>query len=303
MPGVPRAGAAGNVPRRFRLRAQDRSRAGIEELLVIADNSRSVLVALAICAGIAACGPLAPSVEGTVTVFAATSLTAPFEAGSSSFQETFPALDLTFQFAGSQQLRTQLEEGAQADVFASADEVQMRTAVASGLVDSGQVRSLSSNQLVVVLAEGNPAEIETIADLARPGLKLALADPSVPVGNYTSEFLSGYAEGNGLGPDFAHRVLVNAVSLEQSVGGVGTKVVSGEVDAGVVYRTDAISGVAAGLAYLEVPTEWTPPILYVIAPLLHALNPSGADAFVRWIITEDGQAMLAEFGFLPPPTG
>lgn len=233
-------------------------------------------------------------------VFAATSLTAPFEAGEAAFREVFPSLDLEFQFAGSQQLRAHLEEGAQADVFALADEVQMRAAVDSELVQSDRVRRLASNQLVVVLAEGNPAGIQTIVDLARPGLKLALADPSVPIGNYTAEFLNAYAEGNGLGAEFAQGVWSNAVSLEQNVGGVGTKVVSGEVDAGVVYRTDAISGVAAGLAYLDAPPEYSPPIVYVIARLRQAFNPSGADAFVQWILGEEGQAVLVEYGFLPP---
>jgi molybdate transport system substrate-binding protein len=233
-------------------------------------------------------------------VFAATSLTAPFEAAEPTFHEAFPSLELAFQFSGSQQLRTQLEEGAQADVFASADGEQMQAAVDGALADPGQVRSLISNQLVVVLAEGNPAGIREIADLGRPGLKLALADRSVPVGHYTSEFLNAYAAGNGLGLDFAERVWSNAVSLEQNVGGVGTKVATGEVDAGVVYRTDAIYGVAAGLPYLEVPAEWSPPILYVIAPLIQAPNPSGAGEFVKWILSGDGQALLAEFGFLPP---
>lgn len=244
--------------------------------------------------------PSTQEAQGTLIVFAATSLTAPLEVAGATFHEAFPSLELAFQFAGSQQLRTQLEEGAQADVFASADQEQMQAAVDGGLADPDQVRGLSSNQLVVVLAEGNPAGIEAIADLARPGLKLALADPSVPVGHYTSEFLNAYAAGNGLGLDFAERVWSNAVSLEQNVGGVGTKVASGEVDAGVVYRTDAISGVAAGLAYLKVPPVWSPPILYVIAPLIQAPNPSGAGEFVEWILSDDGQALLAEFGFQSP---
>lgn len=261
---------------------------------------RSALLTLSVCAGIAACVPSTRAAQRTLIVFAATSLTAPLEDGGATFHEAFPSLDLAFQFAGSQQLRTQLEEGAQADVFASADVEQMQAAVDGGLVDPDRVRSLSSNQLVVVLAEGNPAGIQAIEDLARPGLKLALADPSVPIGRYTSEFLNAYAAGNGLGPEFAERVWSNAVSLEQNVGGVGTKVASGEVDAGVVYRTDAISGVAEGLPYLDIPPAWSPPILYVIAPLIQAPNPPGAGEFVRWILSDDGQAVLAEFGFLSP---
>lgn len=261
----------------------------------------SSLLALPFWLGVAGCGPFRTPAEGSVMIFAAASLRAPFEAGEAIYHEAHPSLELEFQFAGSQQLRTQLEEGARADVFASADEQEMQAAVDAGLVDPNQVRRLASNRLVVVLAEGNPAGIAAIADLARPGVKLALADPSVPVGRYTEAFLLAFAEGNGLGPEFSERIWSNAVSLEQNVAGVGTKVVAGEVDAGVVYRTDAISGVAAGLAYLELAQEWAPPIRYVISPLLQAVNPSGAEEFVHWITSDGGQPVLAEFGFLPVP--
>jgi molybdate transport system substrate-binding protein len=208
-------------------------------------------------------------------------------------------MHLALQFAGSQQLRTQLVEGARADVFASADEREMQAVVDAGLVDPARVMPLASNTLVVILAEGNPGRIESVSDLARPGLKLALADPSVPVGRYTHSLLAEYARARGAEPDFVDQVWANAVSLEQSVAGVGTKVVAGEVDAGIVYRTDAVSGVASGLPFLETPPGVGLRIAYRIASLREAPNPRGAELFVRWVTSVSGQAILAEFGFLP----
>ena len=148
-------------------------------------------------------------------VFAAASLSAPFEAAGAAFREASPELDPEFGFAGSQQLRTQLEEGAQADIFVSADRQEMDVLVEAGLVDRAEVHTLASNALVVVLAEGNPSGITDVADLARPGVKLALADRSVPVGRYTQALLQAFMQARGLDEGFVDRVWANAVSLEQ----------------------------------------------------------------------------------------
>lgn len=254
-----------------------------------------------IAIGLAACSSLTAPAGGRVMVFAAASLSRPFEAAEPAFREASRGLDPEFEFAGSQQLRTQLEEGAQADVFASADPQEMDMLVEAGLVDLERVQTLASNALVVVLAEGNPSGITDVADLARSGVKLAMADRSVPVGRYTQIFLEAFMQARGLDESFVDRVWANAVSLEQSVSGVGTKVVTGEVDAGIVYQTDAVSGVAAGLDFLEIPEGLNPAIVYEIAPLREAANPDGAEAFIGWITSDSGQTILAEFGFLPRP--
>ena len=153
------------------------------------------------------------------TVFAAASLTEAFEELDS---------EARLNFAGSGDLATQIREGAQADVYASADAEHALDLYAEGLVE--QPLRLASNHVVVIVPRGNPARIRSLLDLARPGLKLVMAAPGVPVGDYAREALARTDEG----PD----VLENVVSEEDDVKGVVGKVALGEADAGFAYRTD-----------------------------------------------------------------
>ena len=122
-----------------------------------------------------------------LTVFAAASLIDAFDEIGLAFEVTHPGVKVVFNLGGSQNLRTQLEQGAQADVFASANQKEMDAVVAAGLVDPGAARTFVTNQLVVVLPAGNPGGVHTLQDLARPGLKLVLADEAVPAGRYARE--------------------------------------------------------------------------------------------------------------------
>ena len=254
---------------------------------------------LSVClAGIlflAACGPTAAQPQ-TLTVFAAASLLDAFAEIGKSFEAANPGLTVIFNFDGSQSLRTQLEQGAVADVFASANQQEMDALAAQSLISNSQV--FVANQLVVILPKDNPANVQTLADLTRPGLLLVLAAEEVPVGQYSRQALSNLeAE---FGPGFKDQVLANVVSEESNVKQVVAKVQLGEADAGLVYGSDAVA--TPGLQTLAIPGKYNITASYPVAVLANAPNGDLAETFVAYVLSSDGQATLKKWGFsLPTP--
>lgn len=243
---------------------------------------------------LAACGPTATKPR-TLTVFAAASLLDAFAEIGKSFEAANPGVAVIFNFDGSQSLRTQLEQGAAADVFASANQKEMEALISQSLISNSQV--FVANQLVVILPPDNPANIQTLADLARPGLLLVLAAEEVPAGQYSREAL-GKLEA-GFGPGFEDQVLANIVSEENNVKQVVAKVQLGEADAGIVYNSDAVA--APGLGTLAIPGEYNVIASYPIATLANASNRDLAEAFVAYVLSSDGQAILKKWGFSEHP--
>ena len=252
-----------------------------------------VLMALVSCAQ-----PAQP--PKTLTVFAAASLTESFTEIGKQFEADNPGAKVTFNFAGSQQLRAQLEQGARADVFASANTKEMTTAIISdSLVVSGTQHTFVTNRLAVILPKSNPGKITSLADLARPGLKLDFADPSVPVGQYALDMLTKMSQDATFGAAFKDKVMANVVSREDNVKSVVAKVRLGEADAGVVYTTDITPDAAKELATLDVPDKFNVIATYPIAPLKDAAEPKLAGQFVDWVLSSKGQQVLTQYGFIP----
>ncbi len=218
----------------------------------------------------------------SITVFAAASLTAAFAKLEGDFTRAHPDIEVTYEFAGSQTLATQLQSGAPADVFASADQASMATV--AGLVDDPQV--LARNVLELVVAKGNPKRVRGLADLARPDLKVVLGAPDVPAGRYARQALD------------AQQVTVTPVSLEDDVKAVVAKVALGEADAGVVYATDVT---AAGDAVdgVDLPASQNVTATYPIAVVEAGRHRQAAQAFVDFARSGRGQQLLQAFGFLP----
>jgi molybdate transport system substrate-binding protein len=233
----------------------------------------------------------------TVQVFAAASLTEAFHDIAALYEKQNPGDDLEFNFGGSQTLRTQIEEGAGADVFASADRVHMDALKERGLVKSDSV--FARNRLVVVTPSASP-KIRRLADLARPGIRIVVADANVPVGRYTAEALGKMARGGAFGDDFEKRVAANVVSRETNVRAVLAKVALDEVDAGVVYATDAVTA-AAKVVSLEIPDSLNVVAEYPIAVLAKSRVKDAAARFVALVLGPAGRAALAKRGFQPPP--
>ncbi|HJQ13211.1 MAG TPA: molybdate ABC transporter substrate-binding protein [Anaerolineales bacterium] len=232
----------------------------------------------------------------TLNVFAAASLTDAFTEIGESFQAAHPGVTVTFNFAGSQALRTQIEEGAPADVFASANQTEMDALVTNAHVAEGTPQVFLHNKLVVILPADNPAALENLESLSTSGIKLVLAAEEVPVGRYTREALDLM---NGpFGSDFKDKVLANVVSNEDNVRQVLAKVQLGEADAGIVYTSDAVA--APELQTIEIPVDLNVIASYPIAPLVESANADLATAFVEYVLSPDGQATLEKWGFAPP---
>ena len=217
----------------------------------------------------------------TLTVFAAASLQPAFDKVGQELQKT-ENVTATFSYAGTQTLTAQLQEGAQADLFASADTAHMTTLQSAGLL-SGPSKTFAHNRLEIAVAKGNPKGIHTLADLSRSGLVVVLADPSVPAGKYAQQALSQ-----------AH-VTVHPASLELQVTGVLSKVALGEADAGIVYVSDIVtSGKVEGVT---IPDSQNVVADYPIAVLKSASNAARAQAFIDLVISPDGQAIVKAAGF------
>lgn len=233
--------------------------------------------------------------QGDLIVFAAASLSGAFQEIGKTFEAAHPGVQVTFNFAGSQILRTQLEQGAQADVFASADHKNMDVLAADKLLVDQGYQDFATNQLIVILPKENPGGIQSLSDLSRPGIKLVLADASVPAGNYARQVLEKLSSDPAYGADFSQKVMVNVVSNETDVKQVVTKVELGEGDAGIVYLTDAIA--SPELLTIAIPNQFNIIAHYPIAVLLHAPNPDLAQAFVEFVRSPSGQEILSKWGF------
>lgn len=255
---------------------------------------------LIVAVTITACGSPAPTTGSepvTLTVFAAASLTDAFTEIGAAFETAHPGVTVTFNFAGSQALRTQIEEGAPVDVFASANTKEMDTLISNGFVEQGAPLLFLTNKLVVILPADNPAGIASLEDLAKPGTKLVFAAEEVPVGNYSRQAL-GLMNAT-YGADFKDKVIANIVSNEDNVKQVLAKVQLGEADAGIVYTSDAVA--APELQNIEIPVEMNVFAKYPIATLNESANIEVAEAFIVYVLSEEGQAVLAKWGFGPKP--
>jgi molybdate transport system substrate-binding protein len=254
---------------------------------------------------LSACGT--PSTQGstrapasvTLTVFAAASLTDAFNKISTQFSQAHPNVMVQFNFAGSQQLVQQINQGADADVFASANQDQMNVAMEAGSVDADSSKVFARNLLTIIFPKANPGQINTLQDLAKPGLKIILAAAAVPAGQYAVDFLSRASSDPGFPPNYKANVLKNVVSYEDNVRSVLTKVALGEADAGIVYVTDA-STEASSLGQLAIPTTLQTVAVYPIAPVKGSKNAAVAQQFVDFVLSSAGQQVLASYGFMPP---
>lgn len=237
-----------------------------------------------------------PIVSRTLTVFAASSLLDAFSEMGRAFEAAHPGVTVTFNFDGSQTLRTQLEQGAAADVFAAANQKEMAAAAAASLMDIASEKIFASNSLVVVLPPGNPANVSSLADLARPGLMLVLAAPEVPAGAYARAALDKLEVQYGAG--YKANVLANVISDEHNVKQALAKVLLGEADAGIVYSTDARA--APDLPTMPIPPEANVVAVYPIAVLKASSQPDIAAAFVAFVLSPEGQAVMQKWGFGSP---
>lgn len=251
------------------------------------------LVSLAMVANVGGCGQKAPSPRApthsptaSILVFAAVPLKPAFTLLAGKFQTDNPGATVAFDFATSSQLANKLAQGAAADIFASADNAQMDTVVKAGLAGSDPV-DFATNKLVIVTAPGDPKQIRSFADLAKPGLRVAVCQAPVPCGVATQRIE------DSTGVQFI------PASEESTVSAVLTEVTSGEADAGLVYLTDARKAGDA-VTTVNFPESAGAVTVYPIAILKHASQPALAEKFIDLVISPIGEKVLNQAGFANP---
>jgi len=238
----------------------------------------------------------------TLNIFAAASLQAAFTKIGTQFHAAHSNVTTTFNFAGSDALATQINQGAPADVFASANTAQMDVVVKAANIDGTQVKTFAHNRLVVVLPKNNPGNITTLQDLARSGIKVVLAAKTVPVGGYALTYLTKASADPSFGASYQANVLKNVVSYEADVKSVLSKVSLGEADAGIVYTTDAATA-ADTTTTLAIPDALNVIATYPIGVVKASKSASVAQQFVDYVAGADGQAVLASYGFVAGSAG
>ncbi len=280
---------------------------------------RPILVVLALAWLVAACSGIgatpspssaapsvaAPSAAASVeaaplTVYGAASLKNALGELKKGWEAKYPGSTITISTDSSSALETQIEQGAPADVFMSADTTNPKKLVDEGLADGAAV-NFAGNTLTAIVPTTNPAGITTPADLAKPNTKIIAAGQDVPITKYANMAVANLAKLPGYPANFEAAYKANVVSQEPNVSGIVTKVGLAEGDAGIVYVTDAKAG--KDVTAVAIPDQANVPATYAGVVVKASAHVPTAHAFLDWVAGPDGQAILATFGFLPPPAG
>jgi molybdate transport system substrate-binding protein len=223
--------------------------------------------------------------SGQITVFAAASLTESFDAIAKQFQKKYPDVDVRFNYDASSNLANQINQGAPADVFASADQDNLQKTIDSGAVTPPPA-AFAKNRLEIAVEKGNPKKVKGLADLQKSGLVVVLCADQVPCGKYAAE---AFAKAG---------VTVSPASKEENAKATLSKVSIGEADASIVYVTDvkASKGTTSGV---KIPDNVNVIATYPIGVVKESQNATAAKAWVQFVKSKDGQKTLRKFGFLP----
>lgn len=233
-----------------------------------------------------------------LTVFTAASLTGAFtEIGQMYKNET--DINVVFNFDGSQVLRTQVENGAYADIFVSANTKQMNLMKNEGFMNNSSITVFTRNKPVIVVPKDNPARIQNISDLAKPGIKIVIGTKDVPIGDYTLQILAKLANDSAFGPEFTKKVMANVVSNETNVNYVTSKVALGEADAGVAYVSDITKNLSSRITKIEIPDKYNVIATYPMGILKQSKYTAQAQGFIELVRSDKGIAVLEKYGFEP----
>ena len=238
----------------------------------------------------------------TLNVYAAASLDDAFNQTAAAFSANNTGVNFTFNYAGSQVLATQITQGATPDVFASADHAQMQNVQNAGLMNNSSVVPFTQNKLAIIVPKANPKNITSLANLSTPGIKIDIANSSVPVGNYTLQMLALASNNTTYGSSFKSSFMSNVVSEEANVNDVVVKVALGEADAGIVYISQVPAAYQSQVKLISIPDSVNPLAVYYIGVLSAAPHAQQAQSFINYILSPDGQAILKSYGFIALPT-
>ena len=232
-----------------------------------------------------------------LTIFAAASLKDALEAAESAYGAAVPGSSLTVSTDSSSTLATQIEEGAPADVFLSADTTQPERLVEGGFADGDPV-PFATNELTIIVPSDDPGDVQAPSDLARSGVRIIAAGDEVPITKYADQVIDNLAKQPGYPADFAAGYAANVVSREDNVKAIVAKIELGEGDAGIVYVTDARA--SKGVKAVDIPDPANVPASYAGVVVKGSRTVAAAMAFLDWFAGPEGQSILLSFGFQPP---
>jgi len=237
--------------------------------------------------------------QSNVVAFTAASLSGASKTIGPSFTAAYPGTTVSFNLDGTQNLKTQVENGAYADVFISASNAYTNTLSQEGYFVPNTVKTLTTNYVIVILPASNTANIQSLSDLAKPGVKIAMAAKSVPVGTATMAVLNNLAN-DTYSQNWMNQTLANVVTYETSEPAVATKVSLGEVDAGFVYQSTATAAPSGTYQSLTIPKKDNYLQTYTIGILKESKNQAQAGWFEQYMLSSAGQNILTQYGFTAP---
>jgi len=243
--------------------------------------------------------PVYTASQGNLVAFTAASLSGASKTIGPSFTAAYPGTTVSFDLDGTQALKTQVENGAYADVFISASNSYTNTLQNEGYFVNSTIKKLATNYVIVILPASNPANIQSLSDLAKPGVKIAMAANTVPVGTATTAALNNLANST-YGQGWKNATISNVVTYETSEPAVATKVALGEVDAGFVYQSTATAALSGTYQSISIPTKDNYLQTYTIGILKESTNKAQAAWFEQYMLSSAGQNILNDYGFTSP---
>ncbi len=233
-----------------------------------------------------------------LVVFTAASLTGAFSEIAEMYEDE-TGIKVVSNFDGSQALRTQIEHGAYADVFASANNKQMNALKDLGLMNNSSVSIFTRNKLSLIIPKDNPAEISNLRDIVKPGVKIVIGTKDVPVGDYALQIIDKLGNDSAYGPEYKEKVLANIISQETNVNYVVTKIALGEADVGFAYVSDVTLELSSRVSQIEITDEYNIIAEYPIGITTESRYASEALDFINLVKSEEGRAVLERYGFSP----
>ncbi|MDD5186881.1 MAG: molybdate ABC transporter substrate-binding protein [Methanoregula sp.] len=257
------------------------------------------ILALLLVAGCTSSAPAPAQEKKELTVFAAASLTGALTGIAQAYETAHPDTKIVLNFDGSQALRTQIEQGAHADLFLSANTKHMTALQGEGLIINNSVRVFAKNKLALLVPKDNRANITSLSDLATPGIRLVMGTQEVPFGDYTRQMLGKMANDSAYGSAYQDAVLNNVISEEPAVTGLVARLCLGEADAGIAYASDVSEGDRVLITTLPVPDQYNVIAIYPLGIVRESAVQDRATAFAQFITSPGGDAILSRYGFTP----
>jgi len=257
------------------------------------------ILALLLAAGCTSAGTTPTAEKNKLTVFAAASLTGAMTDIAKAYEALHPDTKIVLNFDGSQALRTQIEQGAHADLFLSANTKHMTALQEEGLIVNDSVKTFAKNKLALIVPRENRANITGLPDLAQPNIRLVMGTKDVPFGDYTRQALGKMANDSAYGPAYSDAVMNNVVSEDPAVTALIAHIRVGEADAGIAYASDVNEGDRALITTFPIPDKYNVIASYPLGIVQDSTVQDRAAAFVQFIKSPEGNAILTRYGFSP----